>query len=127
MKRALSRAFDPPAPMVPVHLRAPDGLDTAEVEAKVDTGADLCAVPERLIAELDLPPVREVRAAGFAGVLQQVPVYRVDILLDGDWLKQIEALATRRAYAILGRNVLRHFVIRIDGPKGQLEIKRPRR
>lgn len=53
MKRRLSRAFAPPAPMVPVSVRAPGGLDETILEGKLDTGADLSAVPERFIAELD--------------------------------------------------------------------------
>ena len=79
MKRALSRLFDPPAPMVPVRVRAPGGLDAVEVEGKLDTGADLCAVPERHVVELALPPVRTVRAAGFLGSMQEVIVYRLEI------------------------------------------------
>jgi hypothetical protein len=38
--------------MVPVRVRAPGGLDAAELAGKVDTGADLCAVPEHHIAGL---------------------------------------------------------------------------
>jgi hypothetical protein len=89
--------------MVPVSVRAPGGLDVATLEGKLDTGADLSAVPERFIAELDLPPVRTVRAAGFLG-----------------------ELSTRRPYVILGRNVLRRLVVRLDGPGETLEIRLPR-
>lgn len=126
MKRALSRAFDPPAPMVPIRMRAPDGLDSAELEAKLDTGADLCAVPEHHVAVLSLPPVRVVRAAGFLGGFQETIVYRVDITIDGVDFPHVEALATRRPYAIIGRNVLRRLVLRVDGPRERLEIGLPR-
>jgi predicted aspartyl protease len=123
MKRALSRAFQPPAPMVPVVLRAPAGVDAVAVEAKLDTGADLCAVPERHVAELDLPPVRTVRAAGFVGALHEAIVYRVDITLAGVELARVEALSTKRPYVILGRNVLQRLVLRVDGPREMLEIR----
>lgn len=126
MKRKLSRAFDPPAPMVPVRLRSPGGLDSADLEGKLDTGADLCAVPEQLVETLGLPPVRVVRAAGFLGGLQETIVYRVDITLDGIDFERIEALATRRSYAIIGRNVLRSLVLRVDGPRELLELGPPR-
>jgi predicted aspartyl protease len=126
MKRPLSRAFDPPAPMVPTRIRAPGGLDNAALEGKLDTGADLSAVPEGYLAELDLPPVRIVRAAGFAGELQEVVVYRVDIEIGDMSFRSIEALATRRPYVILGRNVLRRLIMRLDGPGEKLEIRLPR-
>lgn len=126
MKRRLSRAFDPPAPMVPTLVRAPSGLDAATLEGKLDTGADLSAVPERVIAELDVPPVRTVRAAGFLGELQEVIVYRVDLEIGDITFQRIEALATRRPYVILGRNVLQRLVMRIDGPGEKLELRLPR-
>jgi predicted aspartyl protease len=126
VKRALSRAFDPPAPMVPVRIRVPDGLDSAELEGKLDTGADLCAIPDRYVAELDLPPLRTVRAAGFLGGLQDTIVYRVDIAIDGMHFPAIEAVATRRPYVIVGRNILRRVVMRVDGPAEKLEIGLPK-
>lgn len=55
--------------MVPVRVRAPSGIDVVELDAKLDTGADLGAIPDGIIAQLDLPPVRIVRAAGFLGSL----------------------------------------------------------
>ncbi len=124
MKRALDRAFDPPAAVVPVRLRVPGGVEWTALAAKIDTGADLCAVPERVLEALDVAPVRIVRAATFTGTLQEVQVYRIDLELAGEVLARIEALATRRPYVIAGRNALRHFVLRIDGPRERLELRR---
>lgn len=112
--------------MVPVSLRAPGRLDAASLEGKLDTGADLCAVPDRHVAELDLPPIRTVRAAGVLGGLQEAIVYRVDIAFGGMEFKRVEALATRRPYVIIGRNILRRVVLRVDGPREKLEIEMPR-
>jgi len=59
--------------------------------------------------------------------MQEVIVYRLDIEVGGMPFRAVEALSTRRPYAIVGRNVLRHVVVRIDGPREQLEIKLPRK
>jgi len=126
VKRALDRGFNPPAPMLPSRVRAPQGADWEALDAKVDTGADLSAVPDRTLEALDVAPVRVVRAASFAGALQEVPVYRVDLELAGELLPRVEVLATRRPYVIAGRNVLRHFVVKVDGPREQVELRRPR-
>jgi predicted aspartyl protease len=96
------------------------------VEGKIDTGSDLCTVPERLIAGLDLPPVRTVRAVGFAGTGHEVVVYRADFELDGLRVRHVEAIATQRPYALLGRNLLRYLVVRLDGPRAELQLRRPR-
>jgi hypothetical protein len=73
------------------------------IEGKIDTGADVCALPESIIADLDLAPVRTVRAAGFGGVLQEALLFHADLEVAGRRSKHVEALSTRRPYAIIGR------------------------
>ena len=126
MKLSYDPGFAPPAPVVPVIVRAPRGIDGAALSGKLDTGADLCAIPEQLVVELALPAVRILRVAGFAGVVQEARVYRVDVEIDGTRFAAVEAVTTRRPYAIIGRPVLAAYVLRLDGPRRQLELKRPR-
>ena len=126
MRRPYSRTFDPPAPVVLVRLRAPGRPGAAQADGKVDTGSDLCAVPAHLVAALDLPPVRSARAVGFAGPIQEAVVYRVDLEIDGLTFPRVEALATARPYVLVGRNVLRRLVVRLDGPREQMDVRRPR-
>jgi hypothetical protein len=75
---------------------------------------------------LDLPPVRSVRASGFAGAPRDVVVYRVDVEIDGLVFPRVEALAVARPYVLVGRNVLRSLVVRLDGPHEQLDLRRSR-
>ena len=65
-----------------------------------------------------------MRAAGFLGELTEVAVYRFDVEIDGRWIEAVEGIATRRPYVILGRNVLRRFVLRLDGPRAVLTLVR---
>ena len=126
MRRRLSHAFEPPAPVVTVRLRTPGGHQNAALDGKIDTGADLCGIPEQVVIDLDLTPVRSVRAAGFAGASHDAVVYRVDVELDGMIFPRVEALAIGRPYVLVGRNVLRALVARVDGPREQLDLRRPR-
>jgi predicted aspartyl protease len=125
MRRTYSREFSPPAPVVPILVSAPDEADGLAINGKLDTGADLCALPGDVIAELDLAPVRSVRAAGFAGTLQEALLYHCAIELAGRRFEHLEALATRRRYAIIGRNLLRYVVVRLDGPSSALTLTIP--
>ncbi len=124
MNRRYSSNFTPPAPMVPVAVGVPGGADERHIEGKIDSGADMCALPEALVVELDLPPVRVVRAAGFGQPLQDVLLYHCALRLAGFEFAHVETLATRRSCALIGRNVLRHLVVRLDGPKSVLTITR---
>jgi len=126
VKHRYSARFDPPAPALPVSFRAPGELQQRAVEALIDTGADLCGVPESIADELELPPVRVAHAAGFRGASIEVVVYRVDLTIGGLDFPRVEALALGRPYGLIGRNVLRRLVARLDGPRSQLELTRGR-
>ena len=125
MNRRYSSNFTPPAPMVPLAVGVPGGPDERHIEGKMDSGADLCALPEDLIVELDLAPVRVVRAAGFGQPHQDALLYHCALRFAGWEFEHVEALATRRPYALIGRNVLRHLVVKLDGPKSVLTITDP--
>src|SRR5262245_31265607 len=125
MKRAYSRDFSPPAPMLPLIVRSPGGIETRHLEGKIDNGANICDLPGRVIPDLYLPPLRTVRAAGFGGVLQEALLFHVDLELAGRRKKHVEALSTRRPYAIIGRNILQQFAIRLEGPKSTLTVTLP--
>ena len=125
MRRAYSRAFDPPAPMVPVLVSSPGPGRGRSLDGKLDTGADICALPDVLIAELGVPPVGTVRAAGYGGELREIAVYRLDIQIDDTQHRHVKALSTRRPYVIIGRNILQSYLLRLDGPKARLELRLP--
>lgn len=121
MKRRYSSRFDPPAPTLPVRVRARAGNPFERVEALVDTGADLCALPRAVVQHLDFSPVRMARVAGALGQAEVI-VYRGDLELDGSLHSRLELLAIDRPYALLGRNALRAVKLVLDGPRGQLDL-----
>ena len=122
MRRRYSTAFEPPAPVVPLVVRAPGGADWVSVDAKIDTGADICTLPRHVARRLDLPAVRVARAAGFTGVPVEVIVYAADVDLDGTRIDAVDVLVTERPYALLGRNLLRRAVLHLHGPGERLEL-----
>jgi predicted aspartyl protease len=126
MQRPLSRRYSPPAPMVYARVSAPDGGRVRLVEAQIDTGADLCALPRRIAADLELRAVRRIRAAGYEGQGEKMILYVADLDIEGLQFPQVELLPTRLSFAILGRPVLQHLVVQIDGPRQILRLTRPR-
>jgi hypothetical protein len=108
--------------MLSIVVKSPLGSESRSIEGKVDSGADICALPEGLVAELDMPPVRIVRAAGFDGGPREAVLYHCALEVAGRRFPHVEALATRRSYAILGRNVLADLVTTLDGPRSTLTV-----
>ena len=127
MKVVYDRDFHPPAPMIPVTVRVRADDVAHQAIAKLDSGADLSGVPRALLERVGARPIRVARAAGFAGELMEVLVYRLDLRIDEAWVDRVEVLATLRPYVLVGRNVLASFVLRLDGPRGRLELRRPTR
>ena len=126
MKKRLSRAFHPPAAVVPVAVRAPDGRDERALDGKIDTGGDLCALPHAIIGDLALPAERVVRVAPVLGATKEIVVYRMDLSVGGERFSYVETIGSDRPYGIIGRNVLRELLLRLDGPGETVELKRPR-
>jgi hypothetical protein len=57
----------------------------------------------------------------------ELDLYRVDFEIENRRFERLEAIATLRPYVILGRNLLRHLLLRLDGPRERLELRFPRR
>ena len=60
--------MEPPAPFLDLVLRHPEkSTMNAPITAKVDTGADLSALPASVIAQLDLPMTGKLLVQGYDG------------------------------------------------------------
>lgn len=125
MRRRLNHAFQPPAAVVRLRLRAPSGADVVTTHALVDTGADMCAISERVAAMLDLPPVRTSRVAGVFAVEQEIVIYRVELEIVGVGVFHAEAFGVKQGAAIVGRNVLQRLVLHVDGPREAFSLESP--
>jgi hypothetical protein len=68
----------PPAPFLDVVVRHPEDLILeARIQAKIDTAADISAVPTTLVTQLGLPIVSKLVIEGYDGVPATVSTYGV--------------------------------------------------
>jgi hypothetical protein len=78
MPRYESGAFDPPAPVARVTLRAPgSGREAIDVAMLIDSGADVTLIPSRLVATPGLETEQAYQVAGFDGNTTFVASVRV--------------------------------------------------
>jgi len=108
--------FDPPAPMLPVHIsgvaqHAPAVL----LQMLVDTGADCSLIPVRLAKTLRLPIVDYLRIVGVGGTAQLVPVHAARMRVGP--LRVLTRLAAFEDEALLGRELLNQLVFTHNGPQ----------
>lgn len=126
MKVAFDNSYDPPAPVLPVHVsginRSGAGL---LLHALVDTGADCSVIPARLVRTLRLPLVDKVSVKGFAGKAEPLAVHAVQMRVAGRrLLARVVAFGTE---PLLGRDILNQFELRLDGPSGVCQVASPKR
>ncbi len=113
-----------PAPFVHVALRHPDGAAVLEeVPALVDSGADRTVIPLHYVGELGLVQMGQLAIAGFGGQITHSPTYLAEVTIRKVKPVVVKVLASEgEFYVLLGRDVLNHFRVVLDGPKLAVEI-----
>jgi predicted aspartyl protease len=116
----------PPGPVVNVLVRPMRRANPARtIQGELDTGADISVIPESLAFELQLKRKESVLMYGYDESPTQRPVYRVDLEILGYTLRAIRVVAAPRSTLLLGRDVLAHFIITLDGKAQTFEMVDP--
>ena len=111
--------FDPPAPVAQVTLRNPySGATISNVLLLLDTGADVTLLPRTAVEQLGVPLLagQEYELMGFDGSKSFAPVVMLDLL----FLKRAfrgRYLLIEEERGILGRDILNHVLLLLDGPQ----------
>lgn len=115
---------NPPAPFVHLTLRNPvSGAEVQNVAALMDSAADQTLVPDALVLALGLAQLGTVPIAGVGGGVQLMPSYAVLLGIHNLPMQNLEVVGhPMEAYVLLGRDVLNHYRIVLDGPQLALEI-----
>ena len=110
--------FDPPALVARVVLRCPQtGRQVADVEILLDSGADVTLLPRTAAIQVGAVATPEQRCElmGFDGSRSFADVVFLDLILLGKAFRG-RYLLTDDPCGILGRDVLNHLSIWLDGP-----------
>jgi predicted aspartyl protease len=118
-----NKDIDPPAPFVTIQVSPVNqGENILAVDCLMDTGADLSVMPQRLVSALNLAPEDSIIVEGFDGERQELPLFAVNIVIENSILTGLEVTAYPMNHAILGRDILNHFRLLLDGPAHLLEF-----
>jgi predicted aspartyl protease len=113
--------FDPPAPVARVVLRNPhSGATLSDVPLLLDTGADVTLLPREAVERLGVPllPDQRYELMSFDGSKNFAPVVMLDLL----FLRRAfrgRYLLIEAERGILGRDILNHVTLLLDGPRQQ--------
>lgn len=124
MNFTYSHNYHPPAPTIDVSfITAAEYLQTRPFTSLVDSGADATIVPIRYLDEIHAPPTVEMIARSQWGERRRVMLYLVDVRIGDLTLPGIEVIGDEFIdEVVLGRDVLNHLHIVLDGPDERVEI-----
>ena len=118
--------FSPPAPVLEVIVHHPKtaGLET-EVGAQLDPGSDVSVLPESAAHAIGLQRDGELEVEGYEGLVARVPLCIVTLEVAGEMLPPMSVVVMPRSLALLGRDVLNHFILTLNGKNLNFELQDP--
>lgn len=117
--------FAPPAPVARVALRHPDHVERmVDVSMLIDSGADVSLLPRPEVAALGIAAMSErYELAAFDGTISQAEAVRVDLVFLGRRFRG-QFLLVDAEVGVLGRDVVNHVRLLLDGPASTWEESR---
>lgn len=113
-----SEKFAPPAPLARVELRCPEtGAALPDVPMLLDWGADVTLLPQTSATRIGASVLAGVgyELVGFDGTQSVAPAVQVDLRFLGRTFKG-RFLLINQEWGIVGRDILNHLVLLLDGP-----------
>ena len=115
------------APMVKLRVFRPNAEEdlVETTDALIDSGADVSFLPKDIPAKIILPSVGSFVVGDINSNSRESPAFYPGVKIEG-WNVVIPAAKFGEwngPFAILGRNVLKHIAVLLDGPAGTLSIR----
>lgn len=114
-----SDLFDPPAPIALVSIRdSGSGKTVHDVPMLIDSGSDISLIPRTSIDELDMEidPRAGYELEGFDGRSSLAQAVTLDVIFAKKIIRG-KYVVVNSSMGILGRDVINHLSILLDGPR----------
>jgi hypothetical protein len=118
-------SVDPPAAHLPVQVTNPDTGASIRLLAKIDSGAAISVLPQTAILDLALEPMGDVLASGYDNQVALLPTYSVTFGVTSYTVQDVEVTASLRKDVLLGRDVLNHFILTLNGKDLTFDLQDP--
>lgn len=111
--------YQPAAPVVSVVIRRTKELT---LPALLDTGADCSIFPVNLLRRIGATYLETRNMISASGYTETVNLYLVEVQIGSYKIPGIRAVGLKTTEAILGRDVLNHLIITLNGIEALIEI-----
>lgn len=119
-------AFNPPAPVLEIVVGRPQATHIeTRVRAQVDPGSDITVLPESVAEAIGLQRAGDLETEGYDGIVTRWPLCVVTLTVADVTLPPMSVVVMPRSLAILGRDVLNHFILILNGKDLTFELQDP--
>ena len=119
-------AFNPPAPVLEIVVGRPQATHIeTRVQAQLDPGSDITVLPESVAEAIGLQRAGDLETEGYDGVVTRWPLCVVTLTVADVTLPPMSVVVMPRSLAILGRDVLNHFILTLNGKDLTFELRAP--
>lgn len=85
----------------------------------------MSVLPQTVVAELALEPTGDVLASGYDRKVTLLPTYSVTFEVESYTIQDVEVTVSPRKDVLLGRDVLNHFILTLDGKNLSFDLQDP--
>jgi predicted aspartyl protease len=126
MTTAYDTSSQPPAPFIEFEVVSPqDSTQRRLAQGLLDTGAEVSVLPVEILTSLQIPKASDMSVESWDGSPTFVTTYIVTLGIADASLDSVEVVAAPMQYAILGRDVLNHFILTLNGKALLFELQDP--
>jgi hypothetical protein len=116
-------SYNPAMPAVEVILGRALAEPILTVQGLVDSGADATIIPFDLLPQLHARKGKQAGLRGVTGTRVMIDLYEVSVQIGSFRLAKVEVVAGRQFdEVIIGRDVLNHFIVTLNGLASAVEI-----
>jgi predicted aspartyl protease len=120
---AYSTVYEPPAPILSVTVASTRNRRLRQtLNALIDTGSDITAVPVETVERLRLYAIRRLQFEDLHGNTSILFTYKVRLTIGDLAIPELEVIPTGLETAIIGRDLLNRYDLHLYGPRQVFEI-----
>jgi len=118
-------SVDPPAAYLSIEVTNPDSGASIHLPAKIDSGAAMSVLPQTAVTDLALEPMGDVLVSGYDRKVALLPTYSITFEVASYTVEDVEVTVSPRVDVLLGRDVLNHFILTLDGKDLTFDLQDP--
>jgi len=116
-----SPEISPPGAVIELPIQNPRNSKSIKCNFLIDTGTDITCIPNEVVGELNLSSYKTIKAYDYNDQVELRNAFYVNLKV-GEYQKTISVISVSGNIGFLGRDVLKDFVLIINGPKQQYDF-----